>query len=78
MGQGIRRLYGAWMAGHRIDLVLELPPGIRILDIAAASAGMCHILPLRDYPGCLQHQLGYCDFAGGSAAAVSNAYAMAD
>lgn len=66
------------MVGHRIDLVLELPPGIRILDIAAASTGVCHILPLRDYPGSLQHQLGYCNSAGGSAAAVSNAHAVAD
>lgn len=78
MGQAIRPLYRPWMAGHRIDLVFELPPHIRILDIAAASARMRHILPLRDYTGSLQHQLGYCDSVGGSADAVSSAYAMAD
>lgn len=78
MGQDIRRLYRPWMAGHRIDLVLELPPGIWILDIAPTSTGMCHILPLRDYPGSFQHQLGYCNPTSGSAAAVSNAHAMAD
>lgn len=78
MGEGIRCLYRPWMAGDRIDLVRELPPGIRILDVAAASAGMFHILPLRDYPGSLQHQLGYCNSAGGSPTAISNAHAVAD
>lgn len=49
----MRRLHLSRLARLGADLDPQLPPGVWILDSAAAATRMRHLLPLRNRPMCV-------------------------